>query len=117
MVPYAMYTALRTPAANPGSRLRLDQMLERSALLRRLAQVNHIRAASVFGSVARRSKNWDSDVDLLVEPDDEATLSDLAQFASDVELLLGRHVDVVSRAALDPARPGDRRALDEAVAL
>lgn len=116
VIPYATYATLRAPAANPGSPL-LDQILERRGLLRRLAQVNHIRAVSVFGSVARRTERRDSDVDLLVEPDNEATLFDLAQFASDVELFLGRHVDVVSRAALDPARPDDRRVLDEEVAL
>ncbi len=80
VIAHATYAALRGPAANTGSPI-LDQMLERRDFLRRLAEVNHIRAVSVFGSVARRAESRDSDVDLLVEPDDEATLLDLAQFA------------------------------------
>ncbi len=118
VVPYDSYVALRRSAGGPGTPIPLlDEVLRRRGLILRLARVSHIRRVSVFGSAARGEEGPESDVDLLVEPDDEATLFDFAQFAADVELLLGRSADVVSRGALDPARPTDRRVLDEAVPL
>jgi predicted nucleotidyltransferase len=69
----------------------------------------------VFGSVARGDDTEQSDVDLLVDPEPDASLFDLAQFELDLESLLDRPVDVVSRRSLDPER--DRAVLNEAVEL
>ncbi len=69
----------------------------------------------VFGSVARGDDGPDSDIDLLVEPADDASLFDLAQLEIDLEDLLGRPVDVVSRRALVAGR--DDAILREAIAL
>jgi predicted nucleotidyltransferase len=83
--------------------------------IQRLAQANRLRNVQVFGSVARGDDGPDSDVDLLVDLEPGASYFDLAQFAMDLEQLLGRHVDVVSRGALDADR--DSQILREAIAL
>ncbi|GAA4685374.1 nucleotidyltransferase family protein [Frondihabitans cladoniiphilus] len=93
----------------------LDVVSAKRALIRRLAALNHVGALAVFGSVARREERPDSDVDFLVDPDDDATLFDLAQLEIDLEALLDRPVDVVSRRSLDAER--DRGILTEALPL
>lgn len=59
----------------------------------------HVR---VFGSAARGEERPDSDVDLLVLPDDTCGLIELISFQQEMEALLGRRVDVVSERALHP---------------
>ncbi|GAA1814547.1 nucleotidyltransferase domain-containing protein [Agromyces neolithicus] len=81
-----------------------DDLVRRRKLVLRLARANHISEVKVFGSVARREESSASDIDLLVEPAEDATLFDLAQFEIDLEALFDRPVDVISRRALDPAR-------------
>ncbi|MEL4357945.1 MULTISPECIES: nucleotidyltransferase family protein [unclassified Luteococcus] len=50
----------------------------------------------VFGSVARGDDGPDSDVDLLVESTERASLFDQVGLEQDLAELLGRRVDVVS---------------------
>lgn len=78
----------------------LDVVTRKIPLLRRLADLNHISAVAVFGSVARGEETAESDIDLLVDPDDRATLFDLAQFEIDLEAVFDRSVDVISRRSL-----------------
>jgi hypothetical protein len=66
----------------------------------RLARANHATDVLVFGSVARGDDTADSDVDLLVTFDAEATVFDQAGLIAELEALLARHVDVVSDRAL-----------------
>ncbi len=54
----------------------------------------------VFGSVARGEAGPDSDVDLLVDFDPEASLLDHVALLQALESLLGRRVDIVSAKAL-----------------
>ena len=49
----------------------------------------------VFGSVARGDATPDSDIDLLVNFRDWASLYDLSGFCQDVQALLGRRVEIV----------------------
>jgi predicted nucleotidyltransferase len=58
------------------------------------------RDVRVFGSTARGEDGDDSDVDLLVAWNEGASLTDWVGFQQEVELLLGRRVDVVSEASL-----------------
>ena len=101
--------------AGQGGEHVLDDLRRRRTLIERLARANRIASVQVFGSVARGDETPSSDVDLLVEPQDDASLFDLAQFELDMESLFERPVDVVSRRSLDVDR--DRAVLDEAIDL
>ncbi|TQL47155.1 putative nucleotidyltransferase [Homoserinimonas aerilata] len=114
LVPFEQFRSLARGSATAAGTL-LDELQARGKLIRRLAALNNITEVSVFGSVARRAENELSDVDLLVTPSTNASLFDLAQFEIDMEQLIGRDVDVVSRHPLDPVR--DSTILNEAVPL
>jgi predicted nucleotidyltransferase len=65
-----------------------------------------VRRAGVFGSFARGEQTPTSDVDLLIEPDAEATLFTLARLEMALEDILGRPVDLITFNALETsARP------------
>ena len=73
----------------------------RSAILELAARhgAEHVR---VFGSVARGDAGPASDVDLVVRMANGRSLFDLIGFKLDVELLLGRRVDVLSEGGISP---------------
>jgi hypothetical protein len=73
------------------------------------------RNVRVFGSVARGDARPDSDVDLLVEFDEEKSLFDHAAFVIDLEGRLGRKVEVATEPGLKPRYR--ERVLQEAVVL
>lgn len=93
----------------------IDDLRQRRRLIMRLAGLAKIDAVRVTGSVARGDATVGSDIDLIVDPQPTASLLDLAQFADDLEQLLGHPVDVVSARALDPETDG--ALLADAVAL
>lgn len=64
----------------------------------------HVRELSVFGSVARGEMRPDSDIDLLVEflPNANVGLIEHAGLMLDLERLLGKKVDLVSKNGLKP---------------
>jgi predicted nucleotidyltransferase len=73
-----------------------------------------IRRVDVFGSVARGDPRPDSDVDLLVEftPEAQPGLFEMGALCEDLQAALGRHVDLVSRAAIERSHnPYRRRAI------
>jgi uncharacterized protein len=61
-----------------------------------LAARMHVANVRVFGSCVRGTDTPDSDVDLLVTPDDDATVFDLAGLEVELTQLLGTRVDVVT---------------------
>ena len=70
---------------------------------------------AVFGSVARDRASADSDVDLLVDLPDGASLFDRAELKSALEELLQSRVDLIRRRNL---KPGIREVVEaEAVTL
>lgn len=115
ILPYAHYRRL-SDQGETGAEASIRELLHhRRGLIESLARASRIDHVEVFGSVARGDDTPDSDVDLLVAPAADASLFDLARFEADVEALLGRSVDVVSRRALDPER--DRAIIAEAQPL
>lgn len=70
-----------------------------------------IAELSFFGSVLREDFGSDSDVDVLVSflPDAEPTLFDMVRMQAELEELLGRHVDLVSRRGIESSRNYLRR--------
>ncbi|HYW47618.1 MAG TPA: nucleotidyltransferase family protein [Bryobacteraceae bacterium] len=69
---------------------------EKRAEILRVAEAHGARNIRVFGSVVRGDNRDDSDVDLLVEFEEGKTLFDLIGLKSDLQLLLGATVDVVT---------------------
>lgn len=66
---------------------------------------------ALFGSVLRADFRRDSDLDLLVRfhPDARPTLFDMVSMQEELEALLGRKVDLVSRRAIESSRNYLRR--------
>ena len=115
ILPYARYRRLAEQGASGPQASVREVLRSRRGLIQSLARASMIGRVEVFGSVARGDDTLDSDVDLLVDPAEGASLFDLARFEADVEALLGRQVDVVSVRALDPGR--DKAILAEAQPL
>lgn len=110
LLPFAQY---RTDKGEPQG-LR-DRLHERRGLITRLAALSNVENIELFGSVARGDDTASSDIDLLVDLAEGATLFDIAQFEIDMEQVFERKVDVVVRSALDPVK--DRALLNDAVAV
>jgi len=74
-----------------------------------------VRRASLFGSIVRGEMTEESDIDILVELPETASLLDLAGLKIDIEELLGRNVDVLTYDSLHPLLRD--RILSEQVAI
>lgn len=82
------------PARPP---FRPSALLEQNAAaIRELATHHHISLVRVFGSAVKGTDTAASDIDLLVTPDEEASLFDPSGFRIAVEELTGYPVDVLS---------------------
>lgn len=117
IIPFEDYQRGISGSVDPGARTAptLADLRARRRLILRLADLSRLDRVRVIGSVARGDATADSDVDLLVDPRPDASLLDFAQFADDLEQLLGRPVDVLSARSLDPSR--DAAIVADAVAL
>jgi len=69
--------------------------------IRVIAQANRATSVRIFGSIARGDDRPDSDVDLLVDFEEGASLLDLAGLGQELDSLLGRRVDIVSESGED----------------
>jgi predicted nucleotidyltransferase len=101
IVPIDQYRRLTNPLPDTQQLSVLEELRSKRELIQRLGRFSNIRSVQVFGSVAHGTETPLSDIDVLVDPEDNAGLFDLAQFAIDLEQLMGRPVDVVSRRSLD----------------
>ena len=96
--------------------MKLDEVVmpNRDKILQ-MAEQYGARRVRVFGSVARRQDDADSDIDFLVDMEPGRSLLDLGGLLSDLEKLLNTKVDVVTERGLrDRIRA---RVLNEAVTL
>ena len=84
--------------------MNFDQIRQFTPQITKIAQKHGISKIYVFGSVARGEDTPQSDVDLLVEMQEGASLFGLAGFCYEVERILGIHVDVVPRSILPQVR-------------
>ena len=75
--------------------------------------MNNIDELAIFGPALTDSLGEDDALDMLVGPNPSATYFDLVQFATEMELVLRRFVNVVNRDGLHPI--SDAGTLDEAV--
>jgi uncharacterized protein len=84
----------------PGTATTLDELRDHRQEILALARRRRASRVRVFGSVARGEAQGDSDVDLLVDFEPEASLIDQVGLEQDLESLLGRPVDVISSGGL-----------------
>lgn len=75
--------------------MNLDQIRQFSPQIRQIAKKHGIIRVFVFGSVARGESTPQSDLDLLVEMQEGASLFGMAGFGYETEKLLKISVDVV----------------------
>ena len=68
--------------------------------IKRIVAVNRASNPRVFGSVARGDDDDESDVDLLIDPDENMSLWDMARIRRQTRELLGVEVDIVSSRVL-----------------
>ncbi|MFW6111129.1 MAG: type VII toxin-antitoxin system MntA family adenylyltransferase antitoxin [Thermoproteota archaeon] len=61
-----------------------------------------VKRAAFFGSFVRGEQKGDSDVDLLVELEEEKSLLDLVGLKMELEEVLGREVDLLTYNSLHP---------------
>ncbi len=93
----------------------LRQLVEsRREQVTAIASRHHASRVRLFGSAARGEDRPDSDIDLLVDFDEDSSLFDLMRMSRELEALLGRAVDVVSAGGL---KTRDRAILAESVDL
>ncbi len=78
------------------------RLVEHRAAIIEAAARRHASNVRVFGSVARGEDRPESDVDLLVDVDEQATPFDLLELGCDLEDELGVHVDVGAPSSLRP---------------
>jgi hypothetical protein len=78
----------------------LDQIREFAHQFLEIAKKHGISKINVFGLVARAEITPQSDVDLLVEMQDGASLFNLAGYCYETELLLGLPVDIIPLSVL-----------------
>ena len=79
-----------------------DQVLAKAPLIRTLAKAHGARSIELFGSAARREDRPDSDIDFMVQLEEGRSLLDLIALGDDLEMALGRKVEVVSKSAMKP---------------
>ena len=89
-------------------RLSLDAQREQIAAFCRTWKVSEF---SVFGSALRKDYRPDSDIDVLIafQPDAEWSLPDHVQMQQELEVILGRNVDLVSRRGVERSHNPIRR--------
>ena len=93
----------------------LDRLQQLKDEILRIARKHNAEKVFVFGSCARKEETPESDVDLLVEFNQEATLFDQVDIRDEMHSLLNCEVDVVSKRGLNPFIK--RRVLAEAAEL
>ena len=81
----------------------VQQLLnEKREDIRRIAAKHGVRNIRVFGSVARGDAGPESDIDLLIDAGPNTSSWFPAGLIMDLEVLLGRRVEVVTEKALNP---------------
>ena len=81
----------------------LDKLLkEKREQILAIAELHGAREVRVFGSVARGEATPTSDLDLLLEMEEERSLLDIIAIKQDLEEFLGCRVHVVTEAAVSP---------------
>lgn len=76
--------------------------MAKAELIRSLAKAHGATSIELFGSAARGEDRPDSDIDIMVELEPGRSLLDLIGLAEDLQSLLGRKVEAVTKKAMKP---------------
>jgi len=90
---------------NDGRAITMAELADRRLTVERIAAARGAVNIRVCGSVARGEARPDSDIDLVVDMDDNRDVLDLVELVLDLEEELGRRVDVL---AMSRGRPPSR---------
>ena len=93
----------------------LELLRQKASLIRTVATAHKLSTVSVIGSVARGESREDSDVDLLCDAEQGATLYDIAACEIDLQQALGFAVTIITRGGL--TLPRDAAFLEDAVSV
>jgi len=77
-----------------------DEIRRRRDAVLAIAARHGVSRVRLFGSVARGEERPDSDIDLLIDLDDDRGFADYLGFVEDVEELFGRRVEAVLNRSL-----------------
>ena len=77
-----------------------DDLRRRRDAVLAIAARHGVSQIRVFGSVARGEERPDSDIDLLIDLDDDRGFADYLEFAEEIEKLFGRRVEIVLNRSL-----------------
>lgn len=77
-----------------------DELEQKRKQIWKTAEQNGIIKISVFGSVSRGEEGPDSDIDFLIELEEDRSLFDIIRFKQAMEQLFQRKVDVVTERAV-----------------
>lgn len=75
--------------------MRIEEIKNVKEKIYQIASKHRIRKVYIFGSVARGDNNEVSDIDFLVELDEDASALGIGGFQFDVQQLLGIEIDVI----------------------
>ena len=78
----------------------LAQLKEKSDEIRNIASRYGINNIRVFGSIARQEEKPESDVDLLVDCQEDCSLFDVIALKDYLEKILGRKIDIVTEESI-----------------
>ena len=79
-----------------------DEMRRQRDTVLAIAARHGVSRVRLFGSVARGEERPDSDIDLLIDLDDDRGFHDYLGFVEEVERLFGRRVEAVLNRSLSP---------------
>lgn len=74
----------------------IKEILNKREQIISIAKQNKINNVMLFGSVLREEERPDSDIDFLVECNDDCSLFDIISLKHALEEFLGRQIDVVT---------------------
>jgi uncharacterized protein len=84
-----------------GEHMRPSVLVEKHReAIKQVVAANRASNPRVFGSVARGDDDEESDVDILIDPDENMSLWDMARITRKLQDMLGVEVDIVSSRVL-----------------
>lgn len=85
-----------------GKEMKMIDKTQIKNTIRKKLKNNGVRKASLFGSFQSGDFGNDSDIDIMIEPDENMSLLDLARLKREIEEVVGFRVDIITYRSLNP---------------